>query len=215
MNQIKSIQTRYAGCHFRSRLEARWAVFFDAMGIRWEYEPETFVGCHGEPYLPDFFLPELRCPLDLRRDCQKPDVPVRRGVYVEVKGSDEQLEESSCRIGSAIDWGWTKLSHHGLLILGSIPRIDNLPKYCLVCHHIAYWREGVSSDVVFFSSDGALELADGVSTRFAGSNSDCLPPQASTKPAIFYDYPPTPRKTQKSYNAARSARFEHGQHGAT
>lgn len=42
---IKPIETRYAGCRFRSRLEARWAVFFDALKIEWEYEPE---GVEGE-----------------------------------------------------------------------------------------------------------------------------------------------------------------------
>lgn len=38
MSEIKPIQTRYKGYHFRSRLEARWAVFFDALGIAWKYE---------------------------------------------------------------------------------------------------------------------------------------------------------------------------------
>ena len=42
MTGIAAIQTRYAGCRFRSRIEARWAVFFDALGIRWEYEPQGF-----------------------------------------------------------------------------------------------------------------------------------------------------------------------------
>lgn len=50
---VKAIQTRYAGCHFRSRLEARWALFFDHLGIRWEYEPEGFETSAGR-YLPDF-----------------------------------------------------------------------------------------------------------------------------------------------------------------
>lgn len=51
---IKAIQTKYKGYNFRSRLEARWAVFFDAMGIKWEYEPEGFdLGAVGW-YLPDF-----------------------------------------------------------------------------------------------------------------------------------------------------------------
>ena len=50
---IKAIETRYAGCHFRSRLEARWAVFFDHMEIAWEYEPEAFETSAGN-YLPDF-----------------------------------------------------------------------------------------------------------------------------------------------------------------
>jgi len=35
---ITAIPTEYAGCTFRSRLEARWAVFFDAMRIEWQYE---------------------------------------------------------------------------------------------------------------------------------------------------------------------------------
>jgi hypothetical protein len=35
-------ETRYRGCRFRSRIEARWAVFFDTLGIKWWYEPEGF-----------------------------------------------------------------------------------------------------------------------------------------------------------------------------
>jgi hypothetical protein len=42
MGEVKAIETRYAGCRFRSRLEARWAVFFDALGVKWEYEREGF-----------------------------------------------------------------------------------------------------------------------------------------------------------------------------
>ena len=30
---IKAIETEYNGYKFRSRLEARWAVFFDALGV--------------------------------------------------------------------------------------------------------------------------------------------------------------------------------------
>lgn len=51
---IKPIQTTYKGYRFRSRLEARWAVFFDAMGLQWEYEPEGFELPGGVRYLPDF-----------------------------------------------------------------------------------------------------------------------------------------------------------------
>lgn len=53
---IKAIETEYKGYRFRSRLEARWAVFFDALGYRWEYEPEGYdLGSAGW-YLPDFRL---------------------------------------------------------------------------------------------------------------------------------------------------------------
>ena len=51
---MKVIQTKYKGYHFRSRLEARWAVFFDTMGLKWEYEPEGFELKDGTKYLPDF-----------------------------------------------------------------------------------------------------------------------------------------------------------------
>lgn len=56
---LKPIETRYKGYRFRSRLEARWAVFFDAMGIKWEYEKEGYHLEDGSLYLPDFWLTEL------------------------------------------------------------------------------------------------------------------------------------------------------------
>ena len=39
---IKAIETVYRGHRFRSRHEARWAVFFDSLGVDWVYEPEGF-----------------------------------------------------------------------------------------------------------------------------------------------------------------------------
>lgn len=55
---IKPIETEYNGYRFRSRLEARWAVFFDALGVSYEYEPEGFELPSGKKYLPDF---RVRC----------------------------------------------------------------------------------------------------------------------------------------------------------
>lgn len=58
MNTITAIPTIYAGTQFRSRLEARWAVFFDTIGLEWEYEPEAYTD--GETsYLPDFWMPGI------------------------------------------------------------------------------------------------------------------------------------------------------------
>ena len=51
---MQAIETSYKGYKFRSRLEARWAVFFDRLGVAWEYEPEGFVLEGGVHYLPDF-----------------------------------------------------------------------------------------------------------------------------------------------------------------
>ena len=56
---MKVIETSYKGYRFRSRAEARWAVFFDAAGIEYEYEKEGFELPSGR-YLPDFWLPGPR-----------------------------------------------------------------------------------------------------------------------------------------------------------
>lgn len=51
---LKPIDTVYKGYKFRSRLEARWAVFFDSLGLKWQYEVEGFNLSDGRYYLPDF-----------------------------------------------------------------------------------------------------------------------------------------------------------------
>lgn len=56
---IKAIETIYKGHRFRSRLEARWAVFFDSLNIPYEYEPEG-LSINGVYYLPDFYLPDCK-----------------------------------------------------------------------------------------------------------------------------------------------------------
>jgi hypothetical protein len=62
---IAPIETRYKGCRFRSRLEARWAVFFDEAKLTWQYEPQGFT-VNGLAYLPDFFLPQLDCYFEVK-----------------------------------------------------------------------------------------------------------------------------------------------------
>lgn len=49
--RMKGITTMYHGRRFRSRLEARWAVMFDFLGWRYEYEPYDLKG-----WIPDFAL---------------------------------------------------------------------------------------------------------------------------------------------------------------
>lgn len=56
---LKAIETEYNGYRFRSRLEARWAVFFDTLEIEYQYEPEGFELKDGSRYLPDFYLPKV------------------------------------------------------------------------------------------------------------------------------------------------------------
>ena len=63
---IKAILTDYGDYRFRSRLEARWALFFDRVGIAWDYEPEGFSLPVNGRYLPDFWLPESSCYLEIK-----------------------------------------------------------------------------------------------------------------------------------------------------
>ncbi len=70
---IKAIETVHNGYRFRSRLEARWAVFFDTLGIPYEYEKEG-IDLDGTWYLPDFWLP-------------------RQKSWIEIKGEKPTAEE--------------------------------------------------------------------------------------------------------------------------
>ena len=79
MSQIQAIETIYKGYRFRSRLEARWAVFFDAMGVKWEYEPQGYVLDDGTAYLPDFYL-------HINRRMWDAEPKELSGCFVEVKG---------------------------------------------------------------------------------------------------------------------------------
>jgi hypothetical protein len=47
----KAHWTEYAGVHFRSRLEASWAAYFDQCGWPWSYEPYDLEG-----WTPDFII---------------------------------------------------------------------------------------------------------------------------------------------------------------
>jgi hypothetical protein len=51
---VPALTSTYKGVVFRSRLEARWAAYFDMIGIKWQYEPEGYKLPSGN-YCPDFF----------------------------------------------------------------------------------------------------------------------------------------------------------------
>jgi hypothetical protein len=86
MQRIQAIETRYKGYRFRSRLEARWAVFFDTLGIRWEYEKEGYNLGEVGLYLPDFWLPNVG-----HRGTRI------HGVWLEIKGqAPTSIEDQKC-----------------------------------------------------------------------------------------------------------------------
>lgn len=95
---IKPIETVYNGYRFRSRLEARWAVFFDAVGIRFEYEPEGFELSNGRKYLPDFWLPDFGIYVEIKPLLSFDD-PMRTEVYEEQQALCSNFRDE---IGKAI-----------------------------------------------------------------------------------------------------------------
>ena len=85
-NTIKPIETLYNGMRFRSRLEARWAVFFDAIGMKYEYEPEGYALKDGTAYLPDFYLPSEDMFVEVK--------PEREGAVKELEKVEQFVEDT-------------------------------------------------------------------------------------------------------------------------
>ena len=102
MSDIKPIETVYNGYRFRSRLEARWAVFFDAMGIKYEYEPEGVEFEDGTKYLPDFLLYVWH---RSHTDEWEP-------IYAEVKGLMGENDLHKIELFS---------EHYPIIVLGNLP----------------------------------------------------------------------------------------------
>ena len=115
MYGLKIKDTYYKGYRFRSRLEARWAVFFDACGVDWEYEPEGYDLGNSISYLPDFKLH---------------GVAGRDGgdLYVEVKGI--MNHEAANKINRFYRIGASKnqcrKSYTAVLVLGRLPEGETM-----------------------------------------------------------------------------------------
>lgn len=93
-NEPIAIQTSYRGYRFRSRLEARWAVFFDYLKSSWEYEKEGVLLPCG-PYLPDFWFPDPDGVGPIWVET-KPNIVIGRDMIAERVGvlQQKQLEEN-------------------------------------------------------------------------------------------------------------------------
>lgn len=231
---IQAIETRYAGCRFRSRLEARWAVFLDALGVKWEYEPQGFENrmfcscrlndaefeawggvyqCDGNRcrYLPDFYLPETR-------------------TWVEVKGTEEDCRSHMQLYAEMIDWGGqlpyvaeSDGSTCGLLILGPIPDADRYnvaPLHTILQHHKNMWRnfacfvggpKSVGIEVVTTGHEGYCDATWGDALFSDFLNPDDV---LFTQPIWVQNAPPLRSDLRSAYSAARCARFEFGESGA-
>ncbi|NKK36815.1 hypothetical protein GFL72_19545 [Rhizobium leguminosarum bv. viciae] len=60
------LPTSYKGVTYRSRTEARWAVFLDVLGVSFHYEPEKFTLSDRQWYLPDFYVDDWRAFIEVK-----------------------------------------------------------------------------------------------------------------------------------------------------
>lgn len=196
---MNAIQTKYAGCLFRSRLEARWAIFLDRMRYKWVYEPEGFVLPSG-PYLPDFELPEF-------------------GMYLEIKGfCATEIEKKRCYELSQIEKP-VLLSEGNIgeetMTLYAIDACDSgggdyevNAHWCDPCYVI----QDTDTFTSFDSHPRTPTLA--VSDSRVERDRSVLDANWKSIPCKFVDvvkYHLTSLCVQPAYEAARSARFEHGE----
>ena len=223
MSAIKAIETYYKGCHFRSRLEARWAVFFDCIGIEWSYELEGFEwparpagpddGFNGNPelfgghYLPDFWLPSIE-------------------TWFEVKGGEPSRED--LRILSEFD----EVNDKRLVVaVGDIPHKTDLmgvPKelgyeeawtgLCIPGDQQYAWCScpWCGKFGIEYNARGARVCAfEDHSDLWHDPKEDKLHRFVKPGSSIYYDkaYSGDDPRILWAYDEARSARFEHGQSG--
>jgi hypothetical protein len=131
----QGIPTKFNGTQFRSRLEARWAAFFEL--IQWPYIYEPF---DADGYIPDFVI---------RKPGYKP-------LLIEVKHAvtDREYSDEFIRIYPLIANHWK----HPILILGAAPHhhgINDQPTVGLyvdqeidrMAYAIWWMRERNSTDV--------------------------------------------------------------------
>ena len=184
MTKIKAIETEYNGYRFRSRLEARWAVFFDAMDLDYEYEPEGFELPGGQYYLPDFWIP---MPLHEKGP--------NSGFWVEIKPTKPEKIEDNFLCNSLASHG----GHSVCMLIGQpYPNTGSIcRKFC--CHS----NESVKFmdfpfDMDITGNDGKpcfmFYICYPVSSGLSGQGKEC--PGDQFIPAA---------------NKARSSRFEHGE----
>lgn len=212
---IKSIPTEYNGYIFRSRTEARWAVFFDGMGIRYEYEAEGYEYCDGSMrWLPDFKLPD------------------EGNTLVEVKGNNEVLKEDWDKLSLAVDYHNTPASDNGLLIVGDIPNPYDIGFGSIPVFSYLEWAKGIRCDfAAFFDSTYSQHknyLEKGIKNVFSRlykhnwrkfdvsfTSAQCdMPDCVSTLPKTISNndiYSYKFKRLKEAFTIARQARFEFGE----
>lgn len=187
---ITPIETVYKGYRFRSRLEARWAVFFDVMGIKWEYEPEGFELSDGSLYLPDFYLTESKAFFEAKGIMSETD---KQKINTFIRGAKRPVTigYSGMEFEACDNW-----------------KCEDEPKYELVTKgESLLWRCRECGGISFMGTNGLYTCPccgywDGdhqVELLAYGDHAD-------DKPFKIFD-----EETMRAILKAKQARFEHGE----
>ena len=197
--RVPAIETEYAGCRFRSRLEARWAVVLDTLGIRWEYEAQGYeVGWRltlreGKfNYLPDFWLPDLN-------------------MWAEVKG-DWTTDECDRFLNAAAELSAPAggCGEYSVAILGPIPARTQWQPWVLHMHkgdlNISPWPGGCYHDTTYTIARDVGGNAYGEVGTSIEEIATLLLGGWHNDPIAASDIP-----WQRALLAGRRARFEFGQ----
>ena len=188
---MRAITTRYKGYSFRSRLEARWAVFFDHLKIRWEYEPEGFELGNGLRYLPDFWLPDVGIWVEVKPDA--PDDAAREKAWRLVQKSKRLLfmtngmPDNFGSIFATCQGDWLHQHEFRATILWQLPRP------MLVIEDPKHDAKSVELDMTICDQD--------LMPFYLGPN-----PKGGPHPAIWPG-------AQPALESARGSRFEFGEKG--
>jgi len=187
MTEIKAIETIYKGYRFRSRLEARWGVFFDHLGIEWEYEKEGYDLGEAGWYLPDFWLPKQRC-------------------WIEVKGKhpnrdDEEVIKAKALAKHTGNNVYMFFGHFGPVEC-VFKNPDDMPN--VVGSNLYFTPDGDWDGCMSWGLCSICGLNIGL---FGSSNSP-----NSTHPGCIGEADDHAPIILAAYAAARSARFEHGEY---
>lgn len=193
---IPALETSYAGCRFRSRLEARWAVFMDRLRVEWMYEPQGYL-IDGKPYLPDFYLPKLDTFLEIKG--KKPKATEEQDCY----GLAKQL---NCRVVIAYGDIPRDVDSYGV----PTDRFDWMPMWEGECGDERYvWCYCPRCGCPGIEFDGRSERIRCEHHQPAGEAGQC-----KGAPLFNKTYTGRDDLVLAAYDAARSARFEHGESGA-
>lgn len=185
----KAITTVYNGFKFRSRLEARWAVFMDTVGVQYEYEKEGYdLGKHGY-YLPDFWLPVLNAWLEIKPGNTEDYAPLMNKA-----GALAELTQAPC-----------------FVIVGQPWFPDTDPASCYECFAL-YPDSSVGNG--YWWSECSAEGCGRIGLSYHG-NTAGLPCFGTHQRIIrFRDWPGYYGPTLSAgYERARQARFEFGEKG--